>query len=390
MRRKKQFFIAALCALLMMINSVAVVAQSRDKKQEPKSGAQQAPERPSNNLFFLPPEPALHIAYSATQVEFIHNEFGFDRGVVKDAPYSAEAVTETIQTLGDGSRIVRNSSSKIYRDSAGRTRREQAMKMVGPWAVSGDTPIIITIQDPVAGVHYNLNSSTKTARKVMTLQAPRIGQDMKAAADEVWKEKMKDQPKLKAANGAEAGGAVTGVVTETNASRGPGTLAELQEVVAAARSQAPDGVVTGTAPKAVISAIGPGVPMSGGNGVFSWSGEGEVNMESLGRQTIEGVEAEGQRVTVTIQAGKIGNERPIVTVSERWYSPELRTVVFSKNSDPRMGETTYRLTNIDRSEPDPSLFQVPADYTIDEGGFGRKLLPSEPPRIERSRRPNEN
>jgi hypothetical protein len=377
----------------MMINSMAVVAQSRDKRQEPKSGAPQAPEEPSNNLFFLPPEPALHIAYAAPQDEFIHNEFSFADTVVKDAPYSAEAVTETIQTLGDGNRIVRNSSSKIYRDSAGRTRREHAMKVVGPGTVSGETPIIITIRDPVAGVHYNLNANTKTAHKVMTVQSHHLGQGPKGAADEVWKAKMKDQPKMKAANGADAGAAVSSVVTETNASRGPGTLVELMEVAAAARSHVPDGVVTGTPPKPVISAVGPGVPLSVGNGLFSWSGEGEVNMESLGRQTIEGVEADGQRVTVTIQAGKIGNERPIVTVKERWYSPELRAVVFSKNSDPRMGETTYRLTNIDRSEPDPSLFQVPADYTVDEGGFGRNLLPPEPPRTEmqrRSRRPNEN
>jgi hypothetical protein len=393
MRRKKRFLIAAFCTFSMMINGVAVVAQSRDKKQEPKSGAQQAPEAPSNNLFFFPPEPTLHIAYAAPQADFIYNEFGLDGGVVKDAPYSAEAVTETIQTLGDGNRIVRNSSSKIYRDSAGRRRREQAMKAIGLGAVSGETPIIITIHDPVASVHYNLNSSTKTAHKVMTRQALDLGQGPKAPADEVWKAKMKDQPKLKAANGAEAGGAVSSVVSETNQSRGPGDLAELLEVVAAARSQASDGVGAGATPRAIIGAIGPGVQRSVGNGVFPWSGEGEVKMESLGRQTIEGVEADGQRVTVTIPAGKIGNERPIVTVSDRWFSPELRTIVFSKNIDPRMGETTYRLTNIDRSEPDPSLFQVPDDYTVEEGGFGRRLLPAEPPRVEiqrRAKRPSEN
>jgi hypothetical protein len=135
--------------------------------------------------------------------------------------------------------------------------------------------------------------------------------------------------------------------------------------------------------------------MSAANGVFSWGGEGEVNTESLGRQTIEGVEADGQRVTVTIQAGKIGNERPIVTVNERWYSPELQTVVLSKNSDPRIGETTYKLTNIDRNEPDPSLFQVPADYTVEEGpGFGLRPMPPELPRKlemeRRVKRPNEN
>ena len=129
-------------------------------------------------------------------------------------------------------------------------------------------------------------------------------------------------------------------------------------------------------------AVGAGVPMQMGSEVFSWTSDAEVNQEQLGSQTIEGVVAEGTRVTFTIPAGKIGNERPIVTVNERWYSPELQTIVLSKNSDPRMGETTYRLTNIDRSEPDPSLFQVPADYKVEEGGFGRNFLLPEPPKVE--------
>jgi hypothetical protein len=105
------------------------------------------------------------------------------------------------------------------------------------------------------------------------------------------------------------------------------------------------------------------------------------------------VEAEGQRVTVTIEAGKNCNERPIVTVNERWYSPELQTVIFSKNSDPRIGETIYKLINIDRGEPDSSLFQVPADYTVEEGpGFGLRPMsvPPEPPTMRMRRRPNEN
>ena len=91
-----------------------------------------------------------------------------------------------------------------------------------------------------------------------------------------------------------------------------------------------------------------------------------TTVEQLGKQTIEGVEAEGTRATTTIPAGEIGNERPIVITSERWYSPELQTVVMTRRSDPRQGETTYRLTNINRSEPPRSLFEVPADYTIKE------------------------
>ena len=98
--------------------------------------------------------------------------------------------------------------------------------------------------------------------------------------------------------------------------------------------------------------------------------------EQLGKQNIEGVEAEGTRTTVTIAAGEIGNERPIEIVSERWYSPELQLVVMTRHSDPRTGETTYKLTNINRSEPAKSLFEVPSDYTVKEGpGIGPKIAP---------------
>jgi hypothetical protein len=81
--------------------------------------------------------------------------------------------------------------------------------------------------------------------------------------------------------------------------------------------------------------------------------------------------AEGTRITRTIPAGAIGNEKPIVIVTERWYSNDLQTVVMTKRSDPRMGETTFTLTNIQRSEPDPALFQVPADYSVVAGRPGR-------------------
>ncbi|HKQ92613.1 MAG TPA: hypothetical protein VJZ77_18280 [Blastocatellia bacterium] len=381
MRRKKQFLMVALCAFSMVVNSAAVVAQSKDKKQEPKSDTQQAPEPPSDRLILTPPStfhmavPAQDFAYAAPQVQFIHNEFSFDGGLVKGAPYSADAVTETIQTLGDGNRIVQSSSAKIYRDSAGRTRREQTFKAIGPWAVSGEPPVTISINDPVAGVTYSLNSNMKTAHKMAMPRPVDAGRLEKMRAE--LKEKM---DKLKAANGAEAG--VSGaneVVIKEGAS-------------VAYSSVARSGIATGAAGGAVIRGVRPGMPMPVGGGVFSWTSDAEVNQEQLGAQSIEGVAAEGTRVTFTIPAGKIGNERPIVTVNERWYSQELQAVVLSKNSDPRMGETTYRLTNIDRSEPDPSLFQVPTDYTVEEGGFNRNFFFSEPSKVEiqKKRRPNEN
>jgi hypothetical protein len=82
---------------------------------------------------------------------------------------------------------------------------------------------------------------------------------------------------------------------------------------------------------------------------------------------MEGVMVNGVRTTRTIPAGQIGNERPITIVTEVWMSPELKTVVYSKRSDPRMGEQTFRLSNITRTEPNPALFAVPADFKVVEG-----------------------
>jgi hypothetical protein len=93
-------------------------------------------------------------------------------------------------------------------------------------------------------------------------------------------------------------------------------------------------------------------------------GRADGSKTDLGAQTVEGVPAQGTRITRTIEAGQIGNALPLVITTETWYSPELKVLVSSKSSDPRIGDTTYKLTNIQRAEPDPSLFQVPADYTV--------------------------
>lgn len=262
-------------------------------------------------------------------VEFISTEGSIAGKVVKGAPYSAEAVTETSQTLSDGNRIARKSTAATYRDTEGRTRRDMTLPAIGPFAATGDAPSFIMINDPVAGISYHLDSKSKTARKLPGMPGSvgfgpgirviggRVSADGKtqttgAAADKAAMEKMmaeKDAEK----------GAVIGIQGSVQAS--------------------------------------PAFQIRTGSGA-------EPKSESLGKQVIEGIEVEGTRSTMTIPAGEIGNEREISIVNERWYSPELQTVVMSKNSDPRMGETVYKLTNIKRGDPHPSLFQIPSDYTV--------------------------
>jgi hypothetical protein len=92
--------------------------------------------------------------------------------------------------------------------------------------------------------------------------------------------------------------------------------------------------------------------------------------DDLGTQVMEGVTVQGKRVTRTIPAGEIGNDRPLEIVTETWFSPELQVVVMSRTTDPRSGDSVYKLTGVSRAEPDPALFQVPADYQIKEQGRG--------------------
>lgn len=105
-------------------------------------------------------------------------------------------------------------------------------------------------------------------------------------------------------------------------------------------------------------------------GGFAARRQAETTTASLGTQMINGVSAEGTRITRTIPAGEIGNQKPIIVTIEKWYSPDLQETVMTKRSDPRFGETVRQLTNIQRTEAAATLFQVPADYTVKQGGHG--------------------
>jgi len=121
-------------------------------------------------------------------------------------------------------------------------------------------------------------------------------------------------------------------------------------------------------------------PGAGPRGMRGMQSRKDVTTTSLGTKTVNGVKADGTRYTRTIAAGAIGNEKPITITAERWYSPELHVTVMTKRSDPRMGETVFEMTNIQRQEPDAALFKVPSDYTLKEVGPGHRRGWSSRPR----------
>jgi hypothetical protein len=121
------------------------------------------------------------------------------------------------------------------------------------------------------------------------------------------------------------------------------------------------------APEAVATTMGPPPGAVFVEKHVSISDAGQANTEELGTETMEGMLVTGVRTTRTIPAGEIGNERAMTIVTEVWTSPDLKTVIYSKRTDPRMGEQTFRLTNVVRAEPGASLFIVPADFKIVDG-----------------------
>lgn len=266
--------------------------------------------------------------------------------LVKNSPFSAEAVSESVQTLADGNRIVRSSTSKLYRNSEGRFRREMSGGMGGGLGSLYTVGSGVTILDPVGGFRYMIDPELRTTRQITI--APRSELKLITGIDE----KMKSE--LKAAAVAQQELATTHQAQ--NHALAEKIRAEVRATVTAAPAIA---VTAATAPMMVES--------FGGLGGFTTIGsksKWETRTEELGTQNIEGVDADGTRTITTIPAGAIGNERPIEITYEKWYSRELQMVVMSKHNDPRYGEQTYRLTNINRSEPDPSLFSPPNGYRL--------------------------
>lgn len=276
---------------------------------------------------------------------------------VKGSPFSADAVNESVQVLADGNRIVRSSTNKLYRNSEGRFRREISGGSGGALGSFYSVGPSITILDPVAGHRYLLDSQLRTARIGSLLGG--FGTTVTPALP----------PRAPAAPGAPAGErlrAIEKIQAELNAA---GTTQVMSATAAELAAKEKEYASKAKEYSSTIKVYGDAVAAAQGSGTFVFStadrhSKYETRTEDLGVQSIEGVEATGTRTITTIPAGDIGNERPIEIVYEKWYSNELQLVVMSKHSDPRFGEQTYRLTNIVRSEPDASLFELPSGYKV--------------------------
>jgi hypothetical protein len=331
-------------------------------------------------------------AFTSPAMNLAASEVGSSR-LVKGAPYSAEAVSEATQTLMDGNKIQRRAVQRLARDGEGRTRVERLKR-------DGSVESVM-INDVVAGKRYWLLPEKKRAVELASgsgFAAPMrlapvapgapatpappaaaapsapvppappppqpptpppsmTGEEARSWAEEMrrWARDFTARWREEQATHAEArvfhdpDGAPRVIVKRTSVGEDDARSVDV-DVVRVIES-ANEG---GEAAAAAIAAIPP-VPLAAGP-----TGQGVTT--ALGTKAFDRVRADGSRTTWTIPAGKIGNEKPIDVISERWYSPELLLVVSSRYFDPRRGETTYRLTGLKRGEPDPSLFQIPADY----------------------------
>jgi hypothetical protein len=330
--------------------------------------------------------------------------------VVKGAPYSAEIVTETHQALADGNVIKRRTSGAVYRDGEGRTRQESGGE--------GREPTVY-ITDPVEGKSFVMAPGAKRAVATAYV-APRVFSVVDTR--DHGKERVRDRRVIRQnstevriedgrvfIDGAEVGDSGT---VNVRSKSGQEVRVENGKVFINGREiRIPEPPVAPAAPKVSVRSIDAGdgalreevrvqvirsgdshvplppappappappsllgaspamAPLPPMPGVHSMRFESTARLgkgvtTDLGMKDFDGVKAEGRSTVWTIPAGDIGNRAPINITSETWHSPELQVTVYSRHSDPRTGETIYRLAGIKRGEPGAELFKVPGELKL--------------------------
>jgi hypothetical protein len=324
--------------------------------------------------------------------------------VVKNAPYSADVLTETNQGLADGNVITHKSVGAIHRDAEGRTRQESAG--------TGKKPGTIYINDPVDAKQIVLVPGAKkaivTARPASIAHAfvsrDKHRQVIKMGSSEIRLEDGKvfvdgkevPDGKVEMKSGGRElrieNGRVTVdgkdvsrehprvvVRTATEKQEADGTRRE-EVRVQVIRSGDKDITIAmpPLPPVPPVPPVPPAPPMASlppMPGIETLRFESTARLgkgvtTQLGTKDFDGVRAEGKSTVWTIPAGEIGNRNPIQVTSESWHSPDLQVTVYARYHDPRTGESIYRLSNIRRAEPPRELFTVPDGYDTKDRSKG--------------------
>lgn len=291
---------------IAVVASLVVAATVFVRQQWARNNDRTAQATPAQDKSDVP------IAPSSGPQMLLNNPDGveFERTIVTDSPFSATMIIESGEQKPDGSLTTKATTSQIYRDSKGRTRRDWLPETPSSTAAE---PTRSVIHDAVAGFTYELDHrATSAQRTILVRPRERNSADMEAAAKQ-----------------------------------------------AAGRSQM----------LPVPTTIGIGNALQPGTSKNSPANQ----PESLGSRNIEGILAEGTRLKVTLPAGAARNDKPVEIAVERWYAPGLKAVILVRRTDSRSGETTYRLTDINRNEPAAVLFTVPSNYKITDQ-TGREIL----------------
>lgn len=266
-------------------------------------------------------------------------------GAVKNAPYTATMVKERQQILGDGNQISHRTDARVYRDSAGRTR-EESLDKTGALRM-------VAIRDPVAGERWMLNPHTKTATR-MSLP-PRARDQGGKAPPEAMVQVVERHSKP---DGTEE--MLVKRVARANSGGAPATPPEKITIYA-------ESLDMRSFPGAHPGSQGAGLRqlnpvLSGAFTDMKWASH--ATKRELRPRDIDGIRATGQLRSYDIPAGELGNRNAMVVSDETWYAPELHITLMSKHSDPRTGDSIFRIENLKREEPAPALFVPPSDYAI--------------------------
>src|SRR5688500_15363727 len=309
--------------------------------------------------------------------------------LVTGAPFSADSATVVTQTLGDGTKIEQRVTAKFYRDTTGRVRREQTIIGLDALDPATQSRTVITFDSvPADPMPYVIDPVARTVRRMPRGSFGAGGAGAVTGAFELAGLTFRGR-----GAGAPAGAGAAGASAEVAAARLDAARKALEDLSRRLNPEHPDVLRARQAVAqeeanvnmsrevertvnqlaATLNQVAPRQVQTVGSAPIP--ADVRATEEQIGTRQIEGVRAIGRRTTAIIPINRVGNDQPITITDERWESPELRLVVYSRFSDPRTGVVEYRLTGINRTEPRADLFTVPPDYTVIGGGRGGGTAP---------------